>query len=60
MSFHEIGLEKGRPWSVDSMADAFRAGFSDIKRARTEVEWLRVWEAFVIKYAQRRSASEAD
>lgn len=56
--FRAIGLEKGKPWSVDDMANAFRAGFPDVKRKRTDVEWFRVWEAFVIKYAQRRSQSD--
>ncbi|WP_337847828.1 replication protein RepA [Sphingomonas sp.] len=55
-----IGLEKGKPWSVDTMADAFRAGFADIKRHRTDAEWRRVWEAFVVKYAERRAQSDAD
>lgn len=54
-AFRAIGLDKGKPWSVDSMADAFRAGFPDIKRQRPETEWLRVWEAFVIRYAERRA-----
>lgn len=40
--FRAIGLDKGKPWAVDGMADAFRAGFPDIKRLRTEAEWLRV------------------
>jgi hypothetical protein len=60
MQFRSIGLDKGRPWSVDAMADAFRAGFSDIKRERTQAEWLRVWEAFVIKYAARRSKTDEE
>lgn len=59
-AFRAIGLEKGQPWSVDTMANAFRAGFPDIKRQRTEAEWLRVWEAFVIKYAQRRGPSDVE
>lgn len=59
-AFRAIALEKGRPWSVDAMADAFRAGFADIKRARTDVEWLRVWEAFVVRYAERRAATESE
>lgn len=54
-AFREIGLSKGKPWSVDTMADAFRAGFSDIKKPRSEKEWLRVWEAFVIRFAERRA-----
>jgi hypothetical protein len=41
------------------MANAFRAGFPGIKQARTDAEWFRVWEAFVIKYAERRSQSGA-
>jgi len=59
-AFRAIGLDKGKPWSVDTMADAFRAGFGDIKRKRTEGEWLRVWESFVAKYAARRARSESD
>lgn len=59
-AFRAIGLEKGKPWAVDTMADAFRAGFPDIKRQRTDAEWLRVWEAFVVKYAARRANSDSD
>ena len=58
--FRAIGLEKGQPWSVDTMADAFRTGFPDIKRERTQAEWLRVWESFVIRYAERRQNSGPD
>lgn len=53
-AFRAIGLSKGHPWAVAAMADAFRAGFSGIKTLRTETEWLRVWEAFVVRYAERR------
>lgn len=59
-AFREVALAKGHPWAVDDMAEAFRKGFSDIKRARTQVEWLRVWEAFVIRYAERRAAKTID
>lgn len=59
-AFRSIGLSKGHPWSVDTIADAFRAGFADIKRHRTETEWLRVWEAFVIRYAARRANRSDD
>lgn len=59
-AFRAIGLEKGKPWAVDTMADAFRAGFPDIKRQRTDAEWMRVWEAFVVKYAERRANSDSD
>jgi hypothetical protein len=58
-AFREIGLAKGKPWAVDTMANAFRTGFPDINKARPEKEWLRVWEAFVIRYAERR-ANRAD
>lgn len=54
-AFRAIGLAKGHPWSVDDMAGAFRKGFPDIKNPRTDVEWLRVWEAFVVRYAERRT-----
>lgn len=55
--FRAIGISIGTPWSVDIMAEAFRSGFPDIKKARSEKEWLRVWEAFVIRYAERRTIS---
>jgi hypothetical protein len=42
------------------MATAFRAGFPGIKQPRTDTEWLRVWEAFVIRYAERRSQSGSE
>ncbi|WP_298197740.1 replication protein RepA [Novosphingobium sp.] len=53
--FRAIGLDKGQPWCVDTMATAFRTGFPGIKELRPDSEWLRVWEAFVIRYAERRS-----
>ncbi|MGD9810614.1 MAG: replication protein RepA [Sphingobium sp.] len=59
-AFRAIGLDKGKPWSVDGMADAFRAGFPGIKQNRTDAEWLRVWESFVIRYAERRANSGND
>ncbi|GGZ17659.1 replication protein RepA [Novosphingobium colocasiae] len=57
--FRAIGLDKGQPWSVDAMANAFRTGFPGIKQERTDTEWLRVWEAFVVRYAERRAQSGA-
>ncbi|KQM20599.1 replication protein RepA [Novosphingobium sp. Leaf2] len=57
-AFRKIGLDKGHPWSVDQMADAFRAGFPGLSRKRTEHEWLRVWDAFVVSYARRRSEAQ--
>lgn len=59
-AYREVGLSKGHPWCVDAMADAFRAGFSDLKKPRSEKEWLRVWEAFVIRYADRRANRSGD
>jgi hypothetical protein len=59
-AYREVGLSKGHPWCVDTMADAFRAGFPDLKKPRSEREWLRVWEAFVIRYAERRSNRSGD
>lgn len=56
--FRAIGLEKGSPWCVDTMANAFRSGFPGISQERTDAEWLRVWEAFVVRYAERRSQSQ--
>lgn len=57
--FRAIGIEKGKPWCVDTMANAFRTGFPGIKQERTDAEWMRVWEAFVIRYAERRANSDA-
>ncbi|AXB79209.1 replication protein RepA [Novosphingobium sp. P6W] len=59
-AFRVIGVDKGHPWSVDQMADAFRAGFPGIARKRGETEWLRVWESFVVSYAKRRDNSEGE
>ena len=59
-AFRVIGVDKGHPWSVDQMADAFRAGFPGIARKRSETEWLRVWESFVVSYAKRRDNSEGE
>lgn len=59
-AFHAIGRHKGAPWDVDQMATAFRKGCPDIRRARTDAEWLRMWEAFVVKYAERRQAGGGD
>jgi hypothetical protein len=59
--FRQIGLTKGNPWSVDDMSAAFRKGCPNFTKRRTEKEWLRVWEAFVISYAERRAKRpEAD
>lgn len=55
--FHAVGVSKGAPWCVDTMADAFRKGCPEFDRPRTDQEWLRLWEAFVISYARRRAAS---
>src|SRR3546814_13932686 len=33
-AFRAIGLDKGSPWAVDTMADALRAGFPDTKTPR--------------------------
>lgn len=59
-AFRVIGVDKGHPWSVDQMADAFRAGFPGISKKRSEAEWLRVWESFVVSYARRRDNSDAE
>lgn len=54
-AFREVGLKKGAPWCVDTIAETFRSGFSDVKTPRTDTEWLRIWEAYVVKYAKRRA-----
>ena len=60
MALRAIGIDKGKPWCVDAMANAFRAGFPGIKQERTDTEWLRVWEAFVVRYAEKRSRTVTD
>ena len=57
MALRAIGADKGKPWCIDAMANAFRAGFLGIRQERTNTEWLRIWEAFVVLYAERRSQS---
>ena len=54
-AFRQIALTKGKPWAVDNMAAAFRKGCPNFSKERTDTEWLRVWEAFVISYAERRA-----
>src|SRR3546814_20312165 len=51
-AFRAIGLDKGSPWAVDSMADSFGAGFTDRHKLRTEVEQLRYREACGVRYAE--------
>jgi len=58
--FRQVGLAKGHPWSVDDMAAAFRKGCPDISRPRSDTEWLRIWEAFVVAYAERRAVLSDD
>lgn len=58
--FLEIGRTKGAPWDVDMMASEFRRGCPDIGRQRSEGEWLRMWEAFVVSYAKRRNVQSDD
>ncbi len=59
-AYRTIGLDKGHPWEVDTMASEFRRGCPDIAKLRTENEWLRMWEAFVISYAKRRARAAGD
>ncbi|HUD29267.1 MAG TPA: replication protein RepA [Novosphingobium sp.] len=59
-AFRKIGVDKGHPWSVDQMADAFRAGFPGISRKRGEAEWLRVWDSFVVSYVKRRANPDGE
>lgn len=54
-AFRQIGLSKGKPWAVDDMATAFRKSCPNFSKERTEKEWLRIWEAFVVSYAERRA-----
>lgn len=58
--FRQIALTKGHPWSVDDMAAAFRKGCPDFSRPRTDSEWLRIWEKFVVAYAERRANRSDD
>ena len=59
-AFRAIALSKGHPWAVDTMAEAFRRGFPGIDGHRVEREWLRVWEAFVVRYAERRAFKQTN
>lgn len=58
--FYAVGQTKGAPWDVDTMAAEFRKGCPSIDKLRIEAEWLRMWEAFVISYAARRSERPTD
>ena len=60
MALRVIGIDKGKPWCVNAMANAFPAGIPGIKQERTDAEWLRVWGVFVVRYAERRSQSGSD
>ncbi len=57
--FLEVGKTKGAPWDVDLMATEFRRGCPNIEKPRTQKEWLRMWEAFVVSYAKRRHPQAA-
>lgn len=59
-AYRTIGLDKGHPWEVDAMASEFRRGCPNIAKLRTEDEWLRMWEAFVVSYAKRRARAAGD
>ncbi len=52
--FYAIGLDKGRPWDVDLITGEFRIGFPGLAGPRTGEEWLRVWERFVVRHAERQ------
>ncbi len=54
--FRSIGLDKGAPWDVDTIAAAFRKGFAGAGDLKADTEWLRIWERFVESYAKRRIA----
>ncbi len=58
--YYAIGLDKGRPWDVDNIASEFRRGFTGIATERAEAEWLRIWERFVERYAERRRSSAVE
>ncbi|KAJ8134672.1 hypothetical protein OY671_012115, partial [Metschnikowia pulcherrima] len=58
--FRQIASTKGHPWSVDDMAAAFRKGCPDFSRPRTDSEWSRIWEKFVVAYAERRANRSDD
>ena len=59
-AFRQIGLTKGKPWSVDDMAAAFRKGCPNLSKQRSDTEWLRMWDAFVTSYAERRASRPDD
>lgn len=58
--FLAIGLSKGAPWDVDQMLAEFRRGCPGIADLKPEADWLRMWDAFVVSYAARRSHVSAD
>ena len=60
MALRAIGIDKGKPWCVDAMANAFPVGVPGIKQERTNTLCLRVWGVFVVRYAERRSQSGSD
>ena len=53
--FRLIAIGKGSPWDMDEMASAFRKGFPSLDVERTDAEWLRIWEGFVVKFAAKRA-----
>lgn len=54
IELRQIGLDRGAPWDVQMMADAFRKGLRDINRRRTLENWKKIWGDFCNSYAERR------
>jgi Plasmid encoded RepA protein len=52
--FADIARAKGNGWDIELMAGEFRKGFADKQPHKTMTEWLRVWDAFVVRWAERR------
>ncbi len=55
--FCDIARAKGRGWDIELMAGEFRKGFADKHPQKTLAEWLRIWDAFVVSWAERRGAA---
>jgi hypothetical protein len=53
-ALRQIGIDHGKGWDVDGIADAFRRGFHGLAVRRPADEWKKVWTKFVVGYADTR------
>lgn len=54
--FRDFALIKGKGWAVEIIAAEFRRGFASKHGEKSDAEWQRTWEAFVLSWAERRGA----